>query len=242
VVGNGTTQVQNKSKTEFTCNTYLVGNKAFVNGKEIKGWTFQYRVHFSTNNQRLREWHLLKSKEDCSELLFINATQLKCVTIYGLIKCTWDKLIFILLLFMLISILSINARGIRNQLKRKSLFLYCQSEGADFYFIQESHYCEADVTFCQKSVGEWCLFLIFTNKSAGVVILKGKYKGRIHSKQTDTEGRWIILHVSIDVSQFIIVNVYATNNKQKNNHLFLTIESKINQLCSKFPYALGWGL
>lgn len=47
-------------------------------------------------------------------------------------------------------------------------------------------------------------FSFGTNKSAGVVILKGKFKGRIHSKQTDTEGRWIILHVSIDLSQFIM--------------------------------------
>lgn len=46
---------------------------------------------------------------------------------------------------MSISIFPIIARGKRNQLKRKSLFLYCQSKGADFYFIQESHACEADV-------------------------------------------------------------------------------------------------
>lgn len=72
--------------------------------------------------------------------------------------------------------------------------------------------------------------------------MKGKFKGCIHSKLTDTEGRWIILHVSIDLSQYIRVNVYATNNKQKNNQLFLTIESKIHQLCSKFPYAMIiWG-
>lgn len=113
--------------------------------------------------------------------------------IYVLIKCTWDKLIFILLLFMSVSILSINASGIRNQLKRKSLFLYCQSKGADFYFIQESHACEADVTFWRSQWGNDVWFSFGTNKSAGVLVLKGKFKGRIHSKQTDTEGRWIIL-------------------------------------------------
>lgn len=143
---------------------------------------------------------------------------------------------------MSISIFSINARGIRNQLKRKSLFLYCQSKGADFYFIQESHACEADVTFWRSQWGSEVWFSFGSNKSAGVVILKGKFKGHIHSKHTDTEGRWIILHVSIDFSQFIIVNVYATNNKQKNNNLFLTIEGKIEQLCSKFPCAvIIWG-
>lgn len=143
---------------------------------------------------------------------------------------------------MSISIFSINARGIRNLLKRKSLFLFCQSKGADFYFIQESHACEADVNFWRSQWGNDVWFSFGTNHSAGVLVLKGQFKGQVLGKQIDTEGRWLILHVSIDLSQFIIVNVYATNNKQNNNHLFTTIESKINQISSKYPYAtIIWG-
>ncbi len=32
---------------------------------------------------------------------------------------------------------SINARGLSNLLKLKSLFLYCKGKGTDFYFVQE---------------------------------------------------------------------------------------------------------
>lgn len=40
---------------------------------------------------------------------------------------------------MSVSVLSVNARGARDQLKRKCLFLFFQNKGADFYFIQETH-------------------------------------------------------------------------------------------------------
>ncbi len=48
---------------------------------------------------------------------------------------------------MSISVFSINARGLRNLLKRKSLFLFCKGKGVDFYFVQETHACEEDEKF-----------------------------------------------------------------------------------------------
>lgn len=77
---------------------------------------------------------------------------------------------------MSIKMFSVNARGLRNQLKRKALLLYCQSKGADFYFIQESHACETDVGFWRSQWGNEVWFPFGTNRSAGVVILKGNSK------------------------------------------------------------------
>ena len=79
-------------------------------------------------------------------------------------------------------------------------------------------------------------------RSAGVAILQGKFKGNIINHLSDTNGRWIILLVDVDHSHFIIVNIYASNNKQNNAVIFSTIENKINQLLLTFPTAkVLWG-
>ncbi|CDQ93629.1 unnamed protein product [Oncorhynchus mykiss] len=68
---------------------------------------------------------------------------------------------------MPISVFSINARGICNILKRKSLFLYCKGKSADFYFIQETHACSIDTAFWKCQWGNDIWFSFGTNRSAG---------------------------------------------------------------------------
>lgn len=59
---------------------------------------------------------------------------------------------------------------------------------------------------------------------------------------TNWNSRWIILLVNIDQSQFVMVNIYASNNWQNNVLTFSTIESKIYQLLVVFPLAkVLWG-
>ena len=131
---------------------------------------------------------------------------------------------------MSICVLSVNARGIRNQLKRKWLFLYCQSKGANFYFIKESHASETDVSFWRSMWGRDMWFSFSSNRSAGVAILQGKIKGHVIKHLIDTDGRWIILLVDIDQSQFVLVNIYASNNRPNNTVIFSTVERKLYHL------------
>ena len=143
---------------------------------------------------------------------------------------------------MSISVLSVNARGIRNLLKRNRLFLYRQNKGADFFFIQETHASDVDVSFWRSQWGKNVWFSFGSNRSAGVAILQGKFKGNIIRHLSDKNGRWIIILVEIDDSQFVIINVYGFNNKQSNKALFFTIEGKINQLLLTFRTAkVLWG-
>lgn len=55
---------------------------------------------------------------------------------------------------MSISVSSVNARGVRNVLKRKSLFLFCKGKGVEIYVVQETHACEEDEIFLEKSMGK----------------------------------------------------------------------------------------
>lgn len=143
---------------------------------------------------------------------------------------------------MSVSVLSVNARGTRDQLKRTFLFLFFQNKGADFYFIQETHATKSDISFWKSQWGKNIWFSFGSNRSAGVAILQGNFKGHIIKHLADSNGRWVILVVDVDHSQFIIINIYACNNKKDNKLLFTTIENKINQLITTFPTAkIIWG-
>uniref|UniRef100_A0A3P9LHW9 Reverse transcriptase domain-containing protein n=1 Tax=Oryzias latipes TaxID=8090 RepID=A0A3P9LHW9_ORYLA len=143
---------------------------------------------------------------------------------------------------MSLSVLTVNARGIRDQLKRKCVFLYCQNKNADFYFIQETHASEADREFWRSQWGKNVWFSFGSNRSAGVIILQGKFKGRTLEHLIDKNGRWIILVVNFDQFYFILINTYASNNPTNNNTIFLTLEKKIKTLLQKYPTTkILWG-
>lgn len=109
----------------------------------------------------------------------------------------------------------VNARGIKKEVKRKSLFLFLQNKGADFYFIQETHSYEDDVSYWRRNV-----WFSHSNHSGGVAILQGKFDGKTIKYDTDKEGRWIILLADINQSLVILINIYGSNSKILNNSHF----------------------
>lgn len=120
--------------------------------------------------------------------------------------------------------------------------MYCRGKNADFYFIQETHACAADESFWKNQWGCEMWFSNGSNRSAGVVILKGKFKGQILHKEKDDSGRLIILVCEIDQRQFILVNIYATNDNVRNRVLFQNVEFRLGQLLLKFCQArVLWG-
>ncbi|CAJ1069845.1 unnamed protein product [Xyrichtys novacula] len=140
------------------------------------------------------------------------------------------------------SIFSVNVRGIKNEVKRKSLFLFLQNKGADFYFIQETHSSETDVSYWRNQWGRNVWLSHGSNRSAGVAILHGKYGGKIIKYDADKDGRWIILLADINQSSVILINVYGSNSKSLNNIIFSTLENKINYWLTLFPSAeILWG-
>ncbi len=102
-------------------------------------------------------------------------------------------------------------------LKRKALFLFCKGKEADFCFIQETHACKEDVLFWRSQWGSdmWFSFGV-SNRTAGAAILKDKFSGQVISHETDDQGRWIIILVEINQVKVIIINIYATNNKNND--------------------------
>ncbi len=93
-------------------------------------------------------------------------------------------------MFPNLSICSVNSRGLRNDVKRKTIF-YAKSLNTDFWFIQESH---ANVNYFKFWKSQWGdeLFSSFgSNFSAGVLTLKHKFRGKIIETISDPESHFL---------------------------------------------------
>ncbi len=86
---------------------------------------------------------------------------------------------------MSLSVVSLNARGLRNLTKRKAIFLYLKQFNCDFCFLQESHSSVEDLNFWRSQWGLDLWMSHGTTHSAGVCILKNKFKGTILLHKSD---------------------------------------------------------
>lgn len=104
----------------------------------------------------------------------------------------------------------------------------------DFCFLQESHSEPKDANFWKSQWGEDLWMSHGTNHSAGTLILKHKFNGKIISSETDPKGHFILLVVFFNDQTLLLGNIYGYNNKQENIDLILVVNEKIESLISKF--------
>ena len=93
--------------------------------------------------------------------------------------------------------LSLNARGIRDYSKRKSIFTWVKQQNTDIVFLQET-YSTPDIENEWKF--QWqgkTLFAHGTNHTRGVLILfNNELHFEIKSEYIDTEGRYILVEAT----------------------------------------------
>lgn len=129
-----------------------------------------------------------------------------------------------------ISLISVNARGLRDMTKRKSIFLFCKGKKSNFILLQETHSKVDDITFWSKQWGDQAYFSHGTSRSAGVAILLNNFKGQIVSHLADEFGHWLILIINIDGLKFILVNIYGYNSCRENRNLLEQISLELDNL------------
>ena len=62
-------------------------------------------------------------------------------------------------------ILSLNVRGLRNQVKRRALFAYLKNQKADFYCLQETFSQKLDEnTWCQEWGGKFFFAMVLNTQ------------------------------------------------------------------------------
>ena len=113
-----------------------------------------------------------------------------------------------------------NVRGLRNQVKRRSIFSYLKNQKATLYCLQETFSKEDD----EKISAEWGGQIIFSHgseQSRGVCILLSANSGfSLNTVYADPDGRYIIAKVNIGDEQLFVINIYAPN-KGAEQELFI---------------------
>ena len=126
---------------------------------------------------------------------------------------------YIIFAVLSLSILSLNARGLRNSVKRKALFLFAKQFRTDFCFFQESHSILADANFWRSQWGNDIWLSRGSERSAGVTTLKNTFDGNILHSECDPFGHFICLVISYNDIMLITVNFYRYNTKHENDQL-----------------------
>ncbi len=90
----------------------------------------------------------------------------------------------------MLSFLSLNVRGLRNNVKRKAIFLFCEEQKANCIFLQETHSVEADTQFWKLQWGDPIFFSHGTSHSAGAMILFNRLSGKVIDHKSDLKGHW----------------------------------------------------
>lgn len=134
-------------------------------------------------------------------------------------------------------ILSLNARGLRNNINRKALFLFAKQYKTDFLFFQESHSLEKDCNFWKCQWGNDLWLSHCSEYSAGVSTLKNSFGGDILHSECDSNGHFVCLVVKSNNIILIVINIYGFNCKADNDQLHHCLGNKLDIWLFKYPNA-----
>lgn len=133
------------------------------------------------------------------------------------------------------SYVSLNTRGLRESVKRKSIFLFCKNEKSQCFLFQETHSIDLDKKFWTNQWGDKIFFCHGTNRSAGVAILMNNFAGEILTTIRDDCGHWIICVFDIDENILILGNIYGYNNRNQNKKMIIDITKAVKDLKQRYP-------
>lgn len=133
------------------------------------------------------------------------------------------------------NLISVNARGLRDNVKRKAVFLFCKNKKPHCVLLQETHSNETDEKFWSNQWGDKIIFCHGTNRSAGTAILFHNFPGKLLTSRKCLGGHWILCVLSIEHSFIILGNIYGYNNLHQNKGLLSEINNCIKELRLAYP-------
>ena len=106
--------------------------------------------------------------------------------------------------------LSLNVNGLGDDFKRQSMFLWLKQFNSDFVFLQETHSVRDKEN---KWKVEWGGDVFFShgesNKKGVAILINNRLDYKIVEKIDDPEGRFIVLNITVDDIDFVLINFYA---------------------------------
>ena len=131
-------------------------------------------------------------------------------------------------------ILSYNVRGIDSERKRKKLFNYIKKHTSSntVVCLQETHSTKKDVLMWKY---QWHGDIIFSHGSSnqkGVLVAfrYGLEYKMLSPEVVDNEGRFIILHIEIQGSPYVLINYYAPDIELNQVKKLQQIKSKLQNM------------
>jgi exonuclease III len=112
-------------------------------------------------------------------------------------------------------ILSLNVRGLGMDVKRRKLFTWLNKQDLALVMLQETHSTREIENKWRTEWGGEAYFSHGSSRARGTVILfKPSLKNvEVHSCQTDGEGRFVILDVTINDIRVTLANIYGPNDE-----------------------------
>ena len=110
---------------------------------------------------------------------------------------------------MLLTIVSFNVNGLKNNLKRKTILHFLKNKKFDFILLQETHSNHADEKLSKCEWGGDIFHSHGNNHSNGVVILvKKSLKYERTARYIDQAGRVQLIDIKFNDKVFVLGNVY----------------------------------
>ena len=119
------------------------------------------------------------------------------------------------------NIITLNVRGIRNRVKRRSLFSYLKDQNCHFYLLQETFSEPKDERVWKNEWGGDVFFSHGSNHSKGVCILVNpSIAVNVENSYKDIDGRIIAIDVICNGVNLSICNVYAPTSLPWSQRFF----------------------
>ncbi len=138
-----------------------------------------------------------------------------------------------------ITIATYNCNGLANSSKRNEVFAWLlDKENVKIICVQETHSNAENELKWQTEWGGSIYFSHGLSNSRGVMILFKEQQHAVHSVQTDDDGRWILLDVTVDNLHINLINIYAPNEDnpcffEKNHDVILCQKNDQNIMIDK---------
>ena len=125
-----------------------------------------------------------------------------------------------------ISLMTVNARGLKNKFKRKCMFTYFKEKQIDVVCIQESHITKRNIHVWERQWGGKIIYNEGTERRKGEIILVSKkFKGHVTLKEK--EDRLLIASVQAEGINFTLINIYAPTDKAEKIQFLQRVENKL---------------
>ena len=131
----------------------------------------------------------------------------------------------------MVRIISQNVCGLRNDVKRRALFLNLKQK-ADIICMQETHSDINDESFWTNEFKGNIIFSHGKTDSCGTLVaVKQNTDIEICQQKTDKDGRLVIIQFKCKEELFVLASIYAPN--RDNPHFFLDLFRKIEEFEGK---------